>query len=147
MSALKWYNLRYMDQKTSYIAAAVIGILLIGGFVFLGSQGGFSKPAPVENASVTAFATCLKEKGATFYGAFWCPHCQAQKKLFGASAKDLPYVECSTPDGQAQLPICKEKNISSYPTWVFADGTISTGELTFEQLAEKTGCTAPVIGS
>ena len=28
------------------------------------------------------FAQCLKDKGATFYGAFWCPHCKAQKALF-----------------------------------------------------------------
>jgi thiol-disulfide isomerase/thioredoxin len=39
-----------------------------------------------------ALASCLKEKGAVFYGAFWCPHCQNQKAMFGKSAKLLPYV-------------------------------------------------------
>ena len=29
------------------------------------------------------FAKTLESKGAVFYGAFWCPHCQAQKALFG----------------------------------------------------------------
>jgi thiol-disulfide isomerase/thioredoxin len=27
------------------------------------------------------FAKCLTDNGAKFYGAFWCPHCQAQKKM------------------------------------------------------------------
>jgi thiol-disulfide isomerase/thioredoxin len=134
-----------MDQKTSIIVAGVGGVLLIGGFVFLGSTGGFTTPASVEHASLTLFASCVKEKGAVFYGAFWCPHCQAQKKLFGASEKNLPYVECSTPDGKGQLPLCKEQNITSYPTWIFADGTTATGEQTLEQLAQKTGCTAPIL--
>jgi thiol-disulfide isomerase/thioredoxin len=128
-----------MSKETKLFFGIIIGlIVIIGGLFIINSK----TPGKYD-----AFAQCITNSGAKFYGAFWCPHCQAQKKLFGASAKDLPYVECSTPDGQAQLPICKEKNISSYPTWVFADGTISTGELTFEQLAEKTGCTAPVIGS
>src|SRR3989344_5960179 len=67
------------------------------------------------------FATCLTDKGAIFYGAFWCPHCQAQKKLFGRSQRLLLYVECSTPDAKGQLQVCKDKNIQSYPTWEFAD--------------------------
>ena len=55
------------------------------------------------------FAQCLKNKGATFYGAFWCSHCQSQKELFGRSAKLLPYVECSNPNGQGQLQVCTDK--------------------------------------
>jgi thiol-disulfide isomerase/thioredoxin len=85
-------------------------------------------------------ATCLKEKGATFYGAFWCPHCRDQKKVFGNSAKLLPYVECSTPDAAGQTQICIDKKIESYPTWEFADGSRVGGGLTPEQLAEKTQC-------
>lgn len=89
------------------------------------------------------FAICLKDKGATFYGAFWCPHCQKQKAEFGRSARLLPYVECSTPNGSAQLSICEEKKIENYPTWTFADGTRETGELALARLAEKTGCALP----
>ncbi|MBV9159101.1 MAG: hypothetical protein JO019_00710 [Candidatus Kaiserbacteria bacterium] len=93
--------------------------------------------------NLDAFATCLKDKGAVFYGAFWCPHCQATKRLFGASAEKLPYVECSTPDKKDQTQICKDKGITGYPTWIFADGTRMTGELTLEQLAQKTSCQLP----
>jgi hypothetical protein len=118
-------------------------ILLIVGTVAAALMRGTSG-TPVVDGKYDDFTMCLKDKGATFYGAFWCPHCQATKKLFGSSAKLLPYVECSTPNGQAQLPICIEKEIASYPTWEFADGTRMTGELTLQQLADKTSCALPV---
>ena len=89
------------------------------------------------------FANCLKAKGVVFYGTFWCQYCQNQKALFGRSAKRLPYVECSTPDGRGQSLICQNKKIESYPTWEFNDGSHLTGELSLRQLAEKTGCQLP----
>ena len=85
-------------------------------------------------------ARCLGEKEATFYGAFWCSHCAEQKQLFKKSAKLLPYVECSTPDGKGQTPICISKNIEGYPTWEFADGSRTSAVMTPADLAEKTGC-------
>ncbi|MEI7719556.1 MAG: hypothetical protein WCI72_06815, partial [archaeon] len=88
-------------------------------------------------------ATCIKDKGAVFYGTFWCPHCQNQKKLFGASESLLPYVECSTQDGKGQTQICIDKNIQGYPTWTFADGTSLGGEQTLQTLASKTSCALP----
>lgn len=95
------------------------------------------------SGKLDGFAQCLNDKGAVFYGAFWCTHCQNQKKLFGPSAKLLPYVECSTPDGQSKLPRCTEKNIEGYPTWEFAEGSRLSGVLSLARLAEKTGCTLP----
>ncbi len=89
------------------------------------------------------FAQCLTEKGAKFYGAFWCSHCQKQKALFGKSKQYLPYVECSTADQKGQTEICKEKKIEGYPTWEFmtATGTeIISGEKSIEELKAKTGC-------
>ncbi len=122
----------------------VIILLIVGVIttVVLRSFSGGGASSVVDN-KYDAFATCLKDKGATFYGAFWCPHCQAQKKLFGSSVKLLPYVECSTPDGSGQLQACIDKQIKSYPTWVFADGSILNGEIPLAQLAEKTSCTLP----
>ncbi|RJR14013.1 hypothetical protein C4585_00885 [Candidatus Parcubacteria bacterium] len=100
----------------------------------------FVKSTP---SALGPFAQCLGEKGATFYGAFWCPHCQAQKRMFGSAQDQLPYVECSTPDGQGQLQVCIDKGIQQYPTWVFADESRLTGEVPLAQLAEKTGCQLP----
>lgn len=92
------------------------------------------------DAKLDDFTKCLKNKGVIFYGAFWCPHCQDQKALFGSSQKYLPYVECSTPDAKGQLPICQEKNIAGYPTWVFADGKQQSGSLDLNTLAKESGC-------
>jgi len=94
----------------------IIIIIIVAGTIFFTAQN-TSSPGPLDS-----FAQCLKDKGAVFYGAFWCPHCQNQKKMFGHSARLLPYVECSTADGQKQLPICTEKKITGYPTWTFTDG-------------------------
>ena len=93
--------------------------------------------------NLDSFTQCLKDKGAVFYGAFWCPHCQNTKRLFGASASLLPYVECSTTDGKGQLQVCIDKKVESYPTWEFADGSRLTGERTLQELADKTGCALP----
>ncbi len=90
-----------------------------------------------------AFASCLKDKGVVFYGAFWCPHCQNQKRLFGSAASKLPYVECSTPDSQGQTQICIDKKITGYPTWVFPDKSILTGEVSLEDLSKKSSCPLP----
>lgn len=105
-------------------------IILIAALLLLGCS----------TVNYDSFATCLGEKGVTFYGAFWCPHCQNQKKLFGSSVDKLPYVECSAPDGKAQLQECTDKKIISYPTWEFADGSRLKGEQSLKILSEKTGC-------
>lgn len=89
------------------------------------------------------FASCTKEKGAVFYGAFWCPHCQSQKKLFGKSVKNLNYIECSNPNGQGQTKACDEAGIQSYPTWKFNGEATRSGEVPLQDLATQTGCTLP----
>lgn len=127
-----------MNNKKIFLL--IIGILILGtiGAVLLQSNS-----TPAGPGKYDAFATCLKEKGATFYGAFWCPHCQSQKKLFGSSVKLLPYVECSTADASGQLQVCTDKKIDGYPTWEFADGSRLNGEIPLQQLADKTSCTLP----
>lgn len=89
------------------------------------------------------FASCIASSGAQFYGAYWCPHCQAQKKRFGTSERLLPYIECSLPDGSGQTQVCIDKGVHSYPTWYFADGSSSTGELELTALSQKTNCPLP----
>ncbi|MFA6353393.1 MAG: hypothetical protein WCW93_00450 [Candidatus Paceibacterota bacterium] len=117
--------------------------VLVVGFLILGTIAVVLFRSNSNSVNYDAFATCLKDKGAIFYGTFWCPHCQAEKKLFGSSEKLLPYVECSTPDGRSQMQICKDNKIESYPTWTFADGSELKGEVTLQQLADKTSCILP----
>ncbi len=131
-----------MTQKNIFLL--VIGLLILGTIVAVLLQ---SPSVPAGPGKYDTFAQCLKDKGAIFYGAFWCPHCQAQKELFGSSAKYLPYVECSTPDSQGQTQQCIDKKIEGYPTWELADGTRIPDEngagVTLETLSAKTSCPLP----
>ncbi len=117
--------------------------IIVGAIVVVVAVIVYGRTRSLAPGALDPFAQCLKDKKAVFYGAFWCPHCQAQKKLFGNSARLLPYVECSTPDGQGENGICAGKHIQGYPTWEFSDGTREEREMSLDELAEKTGCTMP----
>ncbi len=126
------------NAKIFLIIIGVLFLGLISTILLRSGVAGESGPGKYDT-----FAQCLTEKGAVFYGAFWCPHCQAQKKLFGSSVKLLPYVECSTLDGNGQTQICIDKGVKSYPTWEFADGSRLNGEIPLSELSEKTSCPLP----
>lgn len=135
-----------MQKQTIIILS--IGIIVITGVVILAVIYGGNKNSTGVNTSpekITArseFAQCLKKEGATFYGAFWCPHCQDQKDMFKGAVEQLPYQECSKPNRQ-QNAVCNKANIKSYPTWEFADDSRQTGVLSYTQLSEATGCEIP----
>jgi hypothetical protein len=129
-----------MEQKLIIGGVGLLIVAAIAIFIFAPKD---NITGTVPSGKYDAFAQCIKDSGATFYGAFWCPHCAAQKALFGDSVKLLPYHECSTPDGNSQLADCTAAGVKQYPTWVFADHSTSTGEVPLATLAEKTGCTLP----
>lgn len=119
------------SSKGLIIVAAVVVAIIIGYY-------GITHFAPSSN---DAFAQCITASGAKFYGAFWCPHCEDQKKMFGTAARYLPYVECSNSD-RSQNALCQAAGIDSYPTWVFPDGS-RINIMTFAELGQKTGCEVP----
>ena len=115
--------------------AAVVILVLHGNYVAPQAE-----PTGPEDPQTRALAEHLTEKGVLFYGASWCPHCQEQKRIFGASASRLPYIECS-PAGPntPQAPSCSRAGIQSYPTWII-DGRAYVGEvMSLAQLANTTG--------
>src|SRR3989344_3436349 len=124
-----------ISLKTYFIVALLL-LVVVGGYHWYSNR-------EVSSSQYDAFAQCLTEKGALFYGTFWCPHCKDQKKMFGDSIKYVSYVECSTPDGNSQLPVCAAAGIDGYPTWKFADNSTLGGTQSFETLSTKTGC--PII--
>jgi hypothetical protein len=123
-------------KKFIYI---LIGLLFVGGVVFL-----IVTPARVKTGKLDSFTQCVADSGTKLYGAFWCRHCQAQKVRFGNSARLLPYIECSTPDGQGQTQVCKDAGITTYPTWQFPNATTTVvGEIELSEIASSTGCSLP----
>jgi len=123
-------------MKKNTLFWSLVSILFVVGVVWL-------VLTPTKPGKLDAFAQCINDSGAKYYGAFWCPNCKNQEAMFGRSARLLPRTECSTPDGKGQLPICKNAGITGYPTWDFSDGSRETGTLTLELLSEKTTCPLP----
>ena len=115
-----------MKNKKVKIFVLVIIVLIVAVILFVSLR-------KTDSGKYNSFATCLKDKGANFYGAFWCPHCKAQKAEFGSAVKLLPYTECSTSDGNGQTQVCTDKGVESYPTW------------TFPNVIKITEKTAPVV--
>jgi len=113
-------------------------ILVITGVLVLGIIWWRFVQAPARLGVYDEFAKCLAEKQITMYGAAWCSHCQNEKKAFGLSFQYVPYVECPQ---NSQL--CLEKKIEGYPTWIFPDGKVLTGEQGVGKLSEASGCALP----
>jgi Zn ribbon nucleic-acid-binding protein len=119
-------------KKTFWIGLATI-VLIVLIFYFAST-----KASPYDE-----FAKCITNNGTKMYGAYWCPHCQAQKKLFGSSWKLVNYVECATSGSNQQKEVCNTAGIKGYPTWVFSDGKQISGELSLQQLSTFTSCELP----
>lgn len=119
------------------LIVGVIALVVIILAIFLFSGKDYSQE------EVDIFAKCLTEKGAVMYGAFWCPHCARTKARFGSSFRYIEYVECDPRGDNEQSELCIEKEIESYDTWEFADGSRLVGEPSFQAMAEKTGCLVP----
>jgi thiol-disulfide isomerase/thioredoxin len=77
------------------------------------------------------------------YGAYWCPHCNTVKEEFGNALRFINYVECDARGPNPNPDKCKLDGIQYYPTFKFGDGTTLFGEVSFEIMAQKTGCSLP----
>jgi len=100
---------------------------------------GSETTAVAEDPKLRAFAEHLEKANAKFYGAFWCPHCEEQKAMFGSSAHRLPYIECSPQGRRApQATLCRVMSIRSYPTWII-NGRRYSGRLSLKELARHSG--------
>lgn len=86
-----------------------------------------------------ALARHLTAIGARVYTAYWCPHCQTQKAMFGAEAvAKLNVIECAAERPNSRQELCKAKRIKALPTWEI-NGRMETGVQTLEQLANWSG--------
>lgn len=139
--ALPNFNWGGWLAKTAPVAAAIIIVLHLN---YIGILGDAPK---AEDLQTRALAIHLAQSGAKMYGAYWCPHCQEQKRFFGESASRLPYVECS-PNGQnaAQAAECQSMGVQSYPTW-FINGKKIEEVMTLQQLADASGFKGPVTSA
>ena len=103
-----------------------------------------SPPSPkTSQAARLALARHLSAIGARVYTAYWCPHCQAQKDMFGSAAlASLNVIECADDGPNSRWELCKAKRITRLPTWEI-HGRMEAGVQSLEQLAAWSGYRGP----
>lgn len=126
------------------LAAGLSGLLMaaLPPRVWAGPAASSSTPTIGEalrpsTADQIALADWLRQRGAIFYGAWWCPACFQQKNLFGKEAGNrLPYVECDKEEAGRQR--CGVARVQAFPTWAL-DGRRLVGVQTLEELKRWSG--------
>ena len=133
-----WRTLSPAKLATWRLGSHICALAAVG-FLLLHYAGLFDEKMGPEDPYLRALAEHLTATNTKFYGAYWCPHCQQQKVLFGASAARLPYIECS-PNGRGAAPAtaCIQAEIRNFPTWVVAGQRIER-TLSISQLAQYSG--------
>ncbi len=121
-------------SKRSLVYVGIV--ILLAGAYFAGRY--------YKDHKYDSFARCLASKNAKMYGLYWCPHCADQKEMFGASFRNVSYVECAIKDKPGELaPACKAAGVKLFPSWQFAGEQPKEGVLSLEALSDKTGCSLP----
>lgn len=128
---LNWLIVVKNNMNSKAVVAILISIVAIVGIGILVTS---QKPV-ARYKNLDEFAQCIASKKIAMYGAAWCSHCQAQKKLFGESFKYVPYVEC--PENTQK---CIDAGVESYPTWISPDGKKITGEQSLEDISKFSQC-------
>ena len=124
------------EPKSKKPLLYVVILILFAGAFFAGRY--------YRDHKYDSFARCLAGKNAKMYGLYWCPHCADQKEMFGASFRNVPYVECAMKDKPGELaPACKAAGVKLFPSWQFAGEQPREGVLSLEALSDKTGCSLP----
>ena len=119
-------------------ASILITVVIVS---FVTAWGVFAPKLEEKARAYHSFAKCISLSGAQLYGINTSQASFRQKKLFGNAGSDLPYIECSINfDFSNQVQACREKQINTYPTWIFADGQRREGVLSKDQLSLITGC-------
>jgi len=125
-----------MKLSKPVLVTGIIIVTILVGFIVFNITGNTTK----DQSKYDSFAKCLTDSGVKMYGAYWCPHCNNQKQMFGSSWQYINYIECSLPNRAGQTQFCNQAGIKAYPTWEFKDGSRLEGELTFTQLSQHSNC-------
>jgi uncharacterized membrane protein len=139
LAVLVWRRPATLSARPARLAALGAGAAAVaiaaGAVVFAASP---SSATPYQEA----LARHLAKSGAAFYGAYWCPHCQEQKELFGGAAGLLPYVECDPKGERAQTERCRAAGVKVFPTWMLGTER-HEGVQTLDELARFSGFRSP----
>ena len=116
--------------------------MIWGGIVVLLLAAAYAAGWYHRNHRYDSLAECMASKQVKMYGAYWCPHCADQKEILGKSSRFV-YVECGVPGSRAEQEQCIAQGVKLFPTWRFADGALTPGVFTAQELSDRTGCSLP----
>ena len=128
-------------------AAIIVGMItMVGTFAVYapihsstGNKQDVYRVTTTSTPTKVALAEHLTKIGAKMYGAYWCGHCQDQKKLFGQEAvSQLNYIECDPKGNNPQPNLCVATGIKVFPTWEI-NGKLPEGVVSLENLAKLSG--------
>ena len=127
-------NASSKDRKKTFLMYGVVLLLLAGAYL----AGRYYRGHKYDS-----FAKCLADKQAKMYGLYWCPHCADQKRMFGESFQNVPYIECAIRGSHELAPECKTAGVKLFPSWQFGSEAPKEGVLSLNELSQKTGCKLP----
>jgi uncharacterized membrane protein len=133
---LSWaYGRGALRWPVVFLPAVAALVFVVGGY-------GLSERRQAATAYAEGLAKHLAATGAKFYGAYWCPHCAEQKRMFGEAARYLPYVECDPRSPEGDPRACAAAGVRAYPTWIIR-GRRYEGVIPLEELARLSGYPPP----
>ena len=143
---------RFENRETMLYRGLIITFtVLLGGLIWsnqvdpskaneinFSSEKVSPKITTISSTEKIKFAKYLTEKNIIMYSAYWCPHCNDQKQLFGKKAVDeLTIIECAKDGKNNQFELCQEKDIEGYPSWEI-NNQIFSGTRSLSELAKMT---------
>jgi len=130
------------ESQSSLLGSPVAGEVAQGFYWSASQAEGELTPEGEPGDDLVAFAKALAATTTKFYGADWCRFCSDQKRLFEDGAKYLPYIDVTNPD-RTPKQIATDNNITTYPTWVFPDGSRLTGSQPLATISQRSGVAIP----
>lgn len=105
--------------------------------------------SPLAGASTpqaVRLAGSLREQGARLYVAYWCPHCQNTRAMFGRDAWEVLskggcVVECDARGLGGDPKLCGKRGVEGFPTFEGLGGKkgMVSGEMPLGRIAELAG--------
>lgn len=124
---------------TAVLTVCVLLVVVIGSSAFQSDTVDFDDSGTSTASSFqTGLAKYLNKNGAKMYGSYKCPHCNAQKALFGDASKYVDYVECDPTGPDPRPNLCFSRGIMNYPTWEI-NGKFYEGSKSLSELSQLSG--------
>lgn len=126
---------------TAVLTICIVGVVAIGSSAFQSEDNSIKaleRGGGKANSLQLGLAKHLRERGAVMYGSYKCPHCNAQKAMFGDASVYVNYVECDPAGENAKPSLCYSRGIINFPTWEI-NGSYYEGAKSLQELAQISG--------